>query len=142
MKKLTIILLMIPILAGAQIAEDKIHHFSCGAMIAGVANITTYDLIKDTRLKPSYSKIVAMAVGLGIGMLAGHAKEIYDEKQGRYYSHSDYKATGYGALFGTVSVRLVIWNSVPKSHVPIKDLWEMEITEELLQMKKIKMLCE
>ena len=121
--KLTLILFLIPFVLSAQIEQDKINHFSCGFLIAGISNAETYNLLKDTNLKPWQSKTIALIVGSGIGILAGHAKEKYDENNEGIYNRKDFDATAYGAVFGSISVRLVVWNSIPESHVPIEELW-------------------
>lgn len=136
MKKLIIILLLMPICLNAQIKQDKINHFSAGFLISGIGNITTYELIQNTDIKPFWTKAISFTVGAGLGVLAGHAKEKYDLRNGGYYSKMDLESTMYGSLTGSFTIRLVLWNSIPKSHVPIKDIFDIE-NDELLSKKVV-----
>lgn len=103
--------------------QDETAHYSCGFLVGGIANIETYNLIKNTNLKPWQSKAIAFIVGTGAGILAGHLKEQYDSNNEGFYNRKDFKATMWGAVSGSVTIRLVLWNSIPESHVPVEDLW-------------------
>ena len=123
MKNIIIILLLslLPFSLAAQKVDfnqqDKQVHFAAGFFISSVANIETYNIIKDSNLKPWQSKAISFVSGVTFGTLAGHAKERFDEKNNKVYSKNDFRATLYGALCGSFTIRLVLWNSIPESKV-------------------------
>lgn len=133
MKNLIIILFLIPFWANCVITAqidfsepDKQAHLAVGFISSGIINIECYQLIKDTDLKPFWSKAISFGVGAGGGILLGHLKEKYDQKHGGVYNKKDFKATLIGAISGSFTVRLLLWNNIPESHVPIEDIWLLE----------------
>jgi len=126
MKKLIIILFLFSFglqaqtirFAGIEMHEDKLNHFAAGYGIGLMSNIATYKLISLTKLDPELSKMFSFAIGSSLGILAGHLKEKHDEKNGKVYSKDDFNTTLYGALSGSFSMRLLLWNSIPENHLP------------------------
>lgn len=110
----------------SQIRMGKQAHFAAGFFISAVGTIESYNILKDTQLKPWQSRILSSLIGTGLGFAAGHTKEIYDKKHGRAYSKQDFYYTGKGSVYGTVTVNLLLWSSIPESHVPIEELWLLE----------------
>ena len=124
MKKLltTIIIILLTLNLNAQIQDDKINHFSVGYLIGAVSNIQTYELLSMTNINPKTSKVISFGVGVGMGLLAGHLKEKYDSNHEGVYNKQDLKATTVGSLSGSLTVRLILWNSVPRKSLP-KDVY-------------------
>ena len=82
----------------SQIEEDKTKHF-----VAGVAiSMLSYELM----YRKTEKKIPALAFGLGMGMMAGFVKELYDATGRGNRDYKDFLWTSAGAA--TPSVSLVI----------------------------------
>ena len=87
MKKLIVILLLLPLFCNAQ--EDKLKHFVVGAAITEVTYFAAYQLTEDV----TKSTIIA----LGTSLLAGVTKELIDDK----FCPKDVAATlGGGVMIG------------------------------------------
>lgn len=86
--------------------EDKINHLTVGYMIGFMGNCTAYEISKN--------KTIGVISGFALSVLAGHLKEVYDMKNGKSYNKKDFQATIIGGFSGTITIRLVLWNSVHK----------------------------
>jgi hypothetical protein len=127
MKKLLIILLLIPIICNSQIKQDKINHLAIGYLIGFAGNGLTYNLLANkTNIKPLNCKIMSFAISNGLGLLAGHIKEKYDSNNEGFYNKKDFNFTGVGTLAGSLSITLIIGKSMPENRIPIKDIYDLE----------------
>ena len=97
MKKLIFILLFSTI-ANAQIQTDKQLHFSAGAVIGGITNIAVTSITKDSKK--------AFWVGLGVSVLAGVTKELYDKNQGGKFDVQDLAFTTAGGVVGSLTINI------------------------------------
>ena len=128
-----IALMLFPLLAFAQmpqkrifgIEEDKVNHFTAGYMIGFVTTAVTW--------KFTERKWIAVVSGIAVSSLAGHLKESYDMKHGGFYNNKDLKATVIGGLSGTITIRLLLINIVPKRKVPVYDQWLLDSEESLVK---------
>jgi len=98
--------------------QDKVAHFSCGYLISSYTNIQTYELLSFTQMNTKTAKAVSLITGVGMGVLAGHLKETYDRRHGGTYNMADLRATIYGSIAGSITIRLILWNSFPRSKLP------------------------
>lgn len=115
MKKLIILLFLLPFSLNAQIEEDKALHFEAGFMIGATSNAITYVILSDkTNIKPVWCKGIAFFTGVGLSTLAGHIKETNDD----HYNCKDLNNTIYGGLAGSFSLTLILWRSRYEKHVP------------------------
>lgn len=104
--------------AGINMQEDKLQHFSVGFIEGNVINISIYKLLSLTKLDPELSKMFSTAFAIFLTGITGHTKERYDKKNGGIYNKEDFKATLYGGIIGSFTVRLFLWNSIPENHLP------------------------
>ena len=95
MRILIFILLFFPLLSFS-IPRDKQLHVGCGAVISA----TTIEGLHLLHVK----KKTAIFIGVGTGILAGVAKEIYDKR----FDKRDCFATATGSVIGYVSMAFVI----------------------------------
>lgn len=124
MKKLIIILLLIPICLNAQtkstdifgkeIQDDKINHFAISYI--GSAGITTLSyklLCKKTNLHPILCKAIAGISGFGIMTGLGFIKE----KNDPFFNPYDMEANKLGALSGSFTIEIFLFKSITKKQL-------------------------
>lgn len=99
MKKLILILLLIPLFSYGQIPIDKRFHFYAGA----IASTATYGFV----IHRTNNKKKAFFYSVGMGVLAGLTKEVLDEWRYGGFDGNDLLATGLGGL--TASTTLTIF---------------------------------
>lgn len=90
MRILIFTLLLTPLLSFS-IPKDKQLHIGCGAIISA----TTIEGMHLLHVK----KKTAIFVGIGTGILAGIAKEIYDKR----FDRGDCLATSIGSIIGSIT---------------------------------------
>ena len=118
--------------AGINTTTDKLDHAAVGYALGITTNIVSYKLLSLTRLDPELSKLFSFAFGAAVPILAGHLKERYDEKNGGQYSKEDFNVTAVAGLCGSFTMRIMLWNSIPRSHVPEEetiydsDVWDLD----------------
>jgi hypothetical protein len=126
-KKLTVILLLIPILANAQNGliwgvdfneQDKQAHGGFGYFTGVVFNCAAYNILEDTEMKPWLAKAISFFVGSGSSLLLGHLKDKRDRKQGRTYNIKDVKATFMGGIAGSGTISLAFYIFLPNKKLP------------------------
>jgi len=78
----------------AQIKQDKVNHFIAGNLISSNASLITYK-ITDNKKK-------AFLVGLGTGVIAGAAKELYDSTGRGTCDFTDFAWTCIGASVSSI----------------------------------------
>ena len=102
MKKLIIILFILPLSLFAQM-DDKTKHKLAGNVICYGVSEGVFQATK----KP-YLSIFA---GLGAGILAGVTKEVYDKSKGGQFNSFDLGATAFGSALSTMvfTVRLDLY---------------------------------
>lgn len=93
-----IFILLISTMCHAQIEQDKKLHFGSGALISGVTNIALLSVKKDSKN--------AFWIGLGMSILAGVSKELYDKNRGGKFDCTDLAYTVGGGLVGSIVVNL------------------------------------
>ncbi len=121
---------------GINTTTDKLDHAFVGYALGLTANLGSYKLLGLTKLDPELSKMFSFAIGAAVPILAGHIKETYDKKQGRVYSREDFNVTAVAGLFGSFTMRLLLWNSIPVSHVFEGEIiWDLE-SEIFINNKK------
>jgi len=107
MKKIAITLLigLTSIVGMSQkIQSDKISHFMAGGLITS----STYIGLNRFKLKET-NKIF---ISVGMGLLAGVGKEVWDKQRGGKFDGKDILATGLGSI--SVTIPIGIGNLKPK----------------------------
>jgi len=80
----------------SKIEEDKTKHFVVGVAIS----MLSYELM----YRKTEKKVPSLAFGLGMGMLAGFAKELYDATGKGNRDYKDFLWTSTGAAMPSVSL--------------------------------------
>lgn len=99
MKRLGFLFLFIAVIVNclrSQIPTDKILHFGAGYLIS----FCTYEIFEDNKK--------AFNISFTTGAAAGGAKEFIDYLGHGNATPADLKATSMGALFGTVSFKVIL----------------------------------
>jgi len=122
MKKLIVVLLLIPLFMNAQenkfkIKEDAINHFAAGFIVGGGAQMILY--------QHTGSKFWSFVGGNIAGLSAGILKESIDTN----FSKRDLRHTILGSLSATITVRLIIGKSILKKDCTMAQLFEAELYE-------------
>ena len=81
------------------LAQDKQLHMGACYVVSSVVSAIVYKKTKDKKKATVY--------GIGIAMLAGITKEIYDIKHGDP-SFEDVLADGIGSILGVVTIRITL----------------------------------
>ena len=92
--------LVIPVLRGQLIQEDKMLHFGVGAVIGAGTTGVVYGITKN--------KTKAVIWGIGLSTLAGITKEVIDHNRYGKADTADMLATTLGGVFGSFSVKIVL----------------------------------
>jgi len=101
MKRLILILMLLPLLSFSQMKDSDKHKIAGNVISLGIGAIT-YELTD----KP----FLSIGVGFGAGVLAGILKEeVYDKRMKKgVYSEQDMIDTGWGAVVGSIMVSVYI----------------------------------
>jgi hypothetical protein len=127
MKKIVIILFLLPIMCNSQINNDKLNHFSVCAVNSAIIKGISWKLISDnTNWNLNTCHWVSDGLAIGSSILLGHLKEKHDQRNDGFYSKKDMLFNGIGAVVGTYTIRVIIGKAIPINRVPIKDVFDME----------------
>ena len=101
MKKLILILLLLPLMAKAQfIKDDKLKHKLASHLIVHAGGYMMY--------KASNRAGLSIATSIAASLLTGYFKESYDKSQGREFSNDDMGANINGILVGAICLAVQI----------------------------------
>lgn len=114
MKKLIIILFLIPVFCNAQLAQDKQAHLFTSYTLGVAGNGIVWEL--------TGNKWLAFGSGVALGTGLGLIKESFD----REFSKEDMKYNIAGAFLGSFTLRIVIGNAIHRKKVPINDRWKID----------------
>jgi hypothetical protein len=98
--------------------RDKINHFTAGYIIGYAGNVSIYEITKN--------KHIAFVSGIGLSILAGHLKEVYDSKHGGIYNKNDFIATSSGGIVGSFTIRIIIGKSKHRKLVTMQEWYDYE----------------
>lgn len=109
MKKLLLILILIPLISNAQ--TDKLYHNIAGNVISTGVGYGTYKLTNKVGL--------SIVSGLVSGIAAGYLKEeLYDKQWGKgTYDKKDMYATSWGSAVGSICLVVLIDNNKKKKQL-------------------------
>ena len=109
MKKLLLILILIPLISHAQ--TDKLYHNIAGNIVSTGIGYGTYKLTDKVG--------VSLITGLVSGVVAGIAKEeIWDKRMGKgTYDKKDLYATSWGSAVGSICLVVLIDNNKKKKQL-------------------------
>lgn len=79
----------------AQIQKDKLEHFSVGAGISLITTETVFQITQDRNK--------SLMIGLGVGVVSGAVKEIYDSTGRGHPEVKDFLWTSLGASLSTIT---------------------------------------
>lgn len=122
MKKLIIILFLIPVFCNAQIKQDKYYHAIAGVGIATGVHFSQGLFYRE--MNPIAPSLVTASVGFG--------KEMFDAMNGGQFSFSDLGFTVVSGISTNVILR-IIHKPKPKK---LKDPYDYEYNPELIRITK------
>ncbi len=132
MKKLLIILLLIPFSLKAQLNGDKLNHFATTSVLSFGITGLTYNTLSKTNLSLPWCKGISLGVGFIGTSLIGHFKEINDKNNGGHYSHADMNINYKGAAIGSGLMFIITIPAIPRDRIPINDVFDMK-NDELIK---------
>jgi hypothetical protein len=97
-------------------SEDKINHFSCGYIIGLSGNCIGYEISKN--------KTIGLLSGIILSSTAGILKENYDRNNGGKFNNQDLKSTVIGGLSGSLTIRIILWNSIHRKKATMGQYFE------------------
>jgi len=111
MKKLLIVLFLVPMLAFGQKVPmykqfDKQLHFAVGMEASAAAYAVVYGATQ--------SKLIASAASIAFSFVLGVSKEIYDYYDYGLFDWKDVEATTLGSLPLVITVDIVLWGKKRK----------------------------
>jgi hypothetical protein len=96
---ITVMLLLPPLLLGAQVRKDHVLHFGAGIVSGGAGALVASELSDGNRFW-------TFTGAVGTSLLAGVAKEVLDKGKGKKWENSDIGATVLGGITIGVTIDL------------------------------------